>query len=598
MRSTSDDRQQQRIERFTQVFSRVNSVLTLRPLKVATTFSLREAPAWSTAEEITFNARLLGNLDTPREIASIKGLDLHEVAHVLYTPRNGSDIFEWVQDNNLFFAYNALEDQRIETLLVGRYPSIKDWLTATMLMHLVETNHFDNAYPLLRGRRYLPVEVRQAALKAYKHPDKAQQVRDIVDEYRMLLFPQDTERAKGLIKAFADLLSSQPPEGGGGEGGGGEGGVPTDIPNPHGHGDRPHEGTPSTDSRPASKREQERDRDSAKRQDEADETDLDDDTDGSGDGSSEADDDGGDNGGGEPAGDENPDIDAIKDAFNDIVDSILSENEREIEDISRQIKGLPSLSAGNAKEPEKREIKQRLPDADTVSAARSFGRELERIRTACDPAWDRQQSAGRLNALRAGRGDDITTVYDSWNMGRQDATDIECVILLDISGSMGGNKADSAYRAMYAIKRALDRIDAKTTVLTFSDHAYTLYSRDEKADLYIRDSGAFGGTSADGAVAYATKLLAETDKPVRLFIAITDGEWWQPEKADEQIARMRRAGVLTALGYIHENRFGTLKQVPNTHNCETAVVINNIPDIIGIARGVVRSGISRRLLNA
>lgn len=582
--SDSLDRQKQRIERFTQIFTRVNSVLTLRPLKVTTTVSMREAPAWSTGEEITFNARLLGNLDTPREIAAIKGLDLHEVAHVLYTPRNGSEIGEWVQDNGFFPAYNALEDQRIETLLSGRYPSIKDWLTATMLIHLVETDHFDNSYPLLRGRRYLPVEVRRRSLKAYKHQDKIPLVQSIVDEYRLLLFPQDTERAKQLIEEFHNLVFVNEDGTGGGDG---------TVPNPHGHGDRPHEGTPSSGSRPATKKEQERDRANAKRTEEPEETldeddDLDDstgdddETDNSGDGSSDS-------------GDKQSDAKDDTDVLTDILNDILAENEREIEDIVRQIKGLPSLTAGSAKEPTKRQIKHTMPDADTVTATRSFGRELERIRTAHDPAWDKQKSAGRLNALRAGRGDDITTVYDSWDMGRQDATDIECVIILDNSGSMGGPKADAAYRAMYAIKRALDRIDASTTVLVFSDDAQTLYSRDEKADLYIRDGGVAGGTNATQAVDYATKLLAETTRSVRLFIAITDGAWYKPEEADEAIARMRRSGVLTALAYIPA---WSASEEYSTHNCETAVTIKNVADIIGIARGVVRNGISRRLLNA
>lgn len=577
--TSEDDLHKQRIERFTQVFTRVNSVLTLRPLKVTTQVSPRQAPAWSTGEEVTFNARLIGNLDTPREIAAIKGLDLHEVAHVLYTPRNGSELGDWIHTNTKFFtAYNALEDQRIETLLVGRYPSIKDWLTATMLIHLVESPHFDGAYPLLRGRRYLPTEVRRRALKAYKHQDKIPLVQQIVDEYRMLLFPQDTERAKQLIEEFHHLLND--------EGTGDDGG----LPNPHGHGDRPHEGAPSTGSRPAPKKEQERDRDNAKRLDDKDEADIDDEDDGDNDHAGD-DTSSGDTPEGDGAGDSgNGDTDALSDILNEI----LSENEREIENIVRQIKGTPSLTSNNARDPLKRQVKLTSPDAETVAATRSFGRELERIRTAYDPAWDKQQSTGRLNPLRAGRGDDITTVYDAWNMGRQDATEIECVIILDNSGSMSGKKADAAYRAMYAIKRAMDRINASTTVLTFSDYAQVLYGRDEKADLLIRDGGIGGGTVATEAVEYATKLLAETDKPVRLFIAITDGQWYDPEKADEQIARLRRSGVLTALAFISswEN------EETSNHNCEIAVTIKNIPDIIGIARAVVRSGIHRRLLNA
>jgi hypothetical protein len=79
------------------------------------------------------------------------------------------------------------------------------------------------------------------------------------------------------------------------------------------------------------------------------------------------------------------------------------------------------------------------------------------------------------------RGDDLDTIFDQWSEGQDDATEIECVILLDNSGSMSGSKETSAYRAMYAIKRALDRINANTTVITFNTATNVLYRADEKA---------------------------------------------------------------------------------------------------------------------
>ena len=112
----------QRIERFSQFFGRVNSAFTLRKVQVKVENSSISAPAWSGANQVVFNSRLLGDLKTPREIAGLRGLDLHEVSHILYTPREGSEIFDWCRENNFLFAYNALDDQRIETLFTTRYP--------------------------------------------------------------------------------------------------------------------------------------------------------------------------------------------------------------------------------------------------------------------------------------------------------------------------------------------------------------------------------------------------------------------------------------------------------------------------------------------
>lgn len=620
---TQEDIIKQKVERFTQVFTRVNSVLTLRPIKVRTEHSFREAPAWSTADTVTFNSRLIGELNDARSIASIKGLNFHEDAHILYTPRTGSEIWRWVEEAGVFHAYNCLEDQRIETMLVGRYPSIVDWLTATMAVFLIESDHFDQAYPLLRGRRYLPASIRGEARRAYKHPEKVDEIIEIVDAYRSIIYPRDTDAAKVLIQRFHDLLIESPEGGEGGDEGGQEGPVWV-IPNPHGHGDRPSEGHPTSASRPATEKEQERDQRNANNSDKGDDLDDDDlddenldesddsDEDGDdsdGDGSDEGDegdddvdgasgandgDDSSDNGankGGNSAGNSGDPM--FSEMLDDLLEDILDENAEEIENIIRQIAGLPSLGSNNSKQPKTISWKAQQVTGDTLQAARSFGRELERVRVEHDPAWVRQTPSGKLNALRAARGDDYSTIYDSWSMGHDDVTEIECVVALDISGSMS-NKADAAYQAMYAIKRALDRVDAKTTVMVFGSNSYTLYNRDEKADLTVRNGGVGGGTQPLQAVTYATKLLAETDKPIRIFIAITDGEWFHAEEAEELIRKMRRAGVLTALAFIPYSSHSPVDR----HECETVVKVTDVSDVVVLARELVRAGISRRLLVA
>ena len=59
-------------------------------------------------------------------VANLRGLNFHELSHILYTPRQGSEIVTWVKENDLFKAFNALEDQRIETLFTSRFPSTVD----------------------------------------------------------------------------------------------------------------------------------------------------------------------------------------------------------------------------------------------------------------------------------------------------------------------------------------------------------------------------------------------------------------------------------------------------------------------------------------
>jgi von Willebrand factor type A domain len=591
---------QERLVRFTQFMGRVNSAFTFRKVTVRVENSPIEAPAYSGASQVTFNSRLLGDLSTPKEIAGIKGLDLHEVSHILYTPREGSDIFEFVRENKLFMAYNALEDQRIETLFTSKYPSTIDWFTATILIHFVDNKKaFITSYPLLRGRRYLPTELRAKSRNAYPHQDQIDEISQIIDEYRLLIFPVDTEKGKDLIRRFNDLLpkdvGGHGGEGGEGEGEEGEQGTNTGrtinvrIKDPFGHSDRPHEGIESdVNSRPVNPKKQERDRKNAQDRDYEDDVDLandlkDLDVEINPATGSDA---------GDEAGDE---IDTM---MSDLLDEILNDKDvaSEINDILRQISGLPSLATNSSTEPAKAHYGSITPDANTFQASLAFGRELERIRADFDPAWEKYESQGRLHAHRYLRGDDLDTVFDRWIEGKDDVTEIECVILLDNSGSMSGSKATNSYRAMYAIKRAFDRINANCTVITFNDDVSTLYRASDKAGATIRDARTGGGTVPDKAIQYATKLLAETEKPIRIFFAITDGEWsGQTDLNHEAINRLSRAGVLTALAYIPDLN-QQITQI-DAHGCEIAKAIKNPLDLIGMARSITRYGIGRRLIN-
>jgi uncharacterized protein YegL len=523
----------------------------------------------------------------------------------------------------MWTAFNALEDQRIESFFTAKYPSTVAWFSAMILTHFKSNPEvFENSYPLLCGRRYLPVEIRKESRALYPHQDKVDEFKAIINEYRTLVFPTDTDRGLELIEQYYNLLPKS--EGGNGDetgtpkykavNGDAEGGRPVKVIDPCGHGSRPNEGIESTPtSRPVPPRQQEKERDRAGSKPE----DLDDDLpeikaedidwsdfDDQGDKSDEtSNSDGGESGDAEvtpPEGESTAGADASE-MISTMLEEILSESgiAQEINDILRVISGQPTLTSNNSQEPERARYSEISPDSVTVDASRSFGRELERLRASFDPAWDRYENSGRLSVGRYMRGDDFDTIFDQWNEGREDATDIECVIAIDHSGSMSGSKIANANRAMYAIKRALDRIDASTTVIAFSDETHLLYRASEKANSMIRDSFSGGGTTPDEAIKYATKLLAESDRKIKIFFVITDGEWYGDQTTNEDaIKRMGQSGVLTAFAYIPEKNEEVVLTAEKAHNCEIGAVVANPFDLITMARAIVKYAISRRLTNA
>lgn len=621
VQAQEEERNRQRVERLTRYFSRVNSALTFRNIKVEVKHAELNAPAWSGASDIVLNSRLIHDLNDGTDVANLRGLNFHELSHILYTPRQGSEIVTWVNENGYRRAFNALEDQRIETLFTSRFPSTVDWFIVTVLTYFVkDESQFATSYPLLRGRRYLPVDVRSASRSAFPYQDKVDELCEIIDEYRTLVYPLDTERGKVLVERFHNLFDSiQDPHGDGhGDGGNGEsktvdyndladwekellkdsqpadgkqGGI-TVLNCPMGHGERPTEGVESSaTSRPQPIKQQKRDSERAKQLDKAVQDEAPAKSQSQSQSQSQP------QQGGSTAGNDKPLSEVLISAIKEVMDK--SDVAKEITNIIRVVNGLPSLSTNNLESPVKAHYRNEVPDTKTLQASHSFGRELERLKSKFDPAWDKYESRGKLNAQRFMRGDDLDTVFDSWNEGREDVTEIETVIILDNSGSMNGNKANQAYRAMYAIKSSLDRIGAKCSVIVFNSETTTLYEAHEKAGNSIRNCGTTGGTEPEYAVRYATKLLAESDKPVKLFFAITDGEWSNTKVCDDEIKKLSRAGVLTAFAYIpeaHEDR--VVLDHEKAHFCNVASVVHNPFDLVGMARTIVKNAIASRVANA
>ena len=162
------------------------------------------APAWSDGQSITFNASEIEEMDL-ETLTQVNGLNYHELAHHLYTPRRGTTFIKWVLENDYLESANMLEDQRIETLLVARYPSIAPYLTATVARWLSSTpDEAIGNYMLVRGRRYLPIEIRQAFRDMFAKPELVPVIADIVDQYRVLAFPRDYAKGQELIKRWND----------------------------------------------------------------------------------------------------------------------------------------------------------------------------------------------------------------------------------------------------------------------------------------------------------------------------------------------------------------------------------------------------------
>jgi hypothetical protein len=630
------------------VFAKTLSVLTTHKITVNVVDRKEiSAPAYSSTREVFLNLPQIKDDFSSRSITSLNGLSFHELGHLRYTPRNGSKLVQLIQENQkkneLWQAFNCLEDSRIEFLLTGWLPSIKSWLTATMVDYLLsDSDSIERAFPLVYGRKYLPVELRQLASDSFIKPEIQQDFADVIDEYNSLVLTGNdelTERAFTLVKRFAELLEELPalPQDPNGSGEGESTTVIVRIKNPHGHDSRPTQGYESSSNRPASKKEQERNQQQAKKNvvevviDTTPKEDTKEDESAEQNNQPEVQKPEGDNSAdnskedsfGDEFGDEfgDDEVDSpqstpskpsrnagneagdtgsnqqVTDTLNDILKDVIDSLSKDINDIANQIGVVSDLDGGNAKTPDKARYNEISVPADLVTLAKQFGVELERLRADFDPAWVGGERAGKLNAQRYLLGADLDSVFDEWTEGRDDVCSIEAVILLDRSGSMDGKNADSAYKSMWAIKKSLERVEARTTVVTFDSRTNLLYGADEKAGITIRDAGADGGTNPQDSLLYAKRVLAESDKAIKILFMITDGAW-NTEEGERAVKEMKQAGVLTCQALITGYELNAEQLNNYRHSFELMTSIKSAKDILILGKELVRLSIARNLVNA
>ena len=609
MKERDEDAQQRsvRLNALCRVYEQADRVLSGDPV-IVNVAPDGPAPAWSDGASITINASQIEDMDL-ESLTQVNGLNYHELAHHLYTPRKGTDLMKWVLDNNYMQAMNMLEDQRIETLLVARYPSIAPYLTATVARWLAGTPE-DAAgnYAVIRGRRYLPLELRQAFRDLFGAPELIPAITDIVDQYRVLAFPRDYAKAKELIQRFNDEVVKDmgiPPAGTNGctsrdpvskgrpepgkaqeRDAGKAGNMGTKEPDwtPRKSLEQPasEPGESNTNTPPPPRvfntvEEALAAREQAQQSNDTPGLDA-----GEGHVAST---------GGIP--------DNINEMLNNIIQDVLDRK-----DVQQDVKVKQKvIVGGDGKHSDSLRVgkfdKTPIP-ADAMMNYRKFAKGLSRLRDECEPAWHREEASGRLNVQRAIRGCEIDEAFDRWDEGT-DGADIEAVIMVDRSGSMssGHNDRDASI-ASWTIKRALESIGAPVTVYAFDDKAETAYKRDELASkTHYKFIYGNGGTNPYPTFLAAEQLLMASRKKNKMLFIITDGAF-DANKNDEIIERIQKRGILTAMTLImsdrdmeyYQDRGSVLDQF--RHGTEIFARIKSARDLVPFAKSVVSGAIKKR----
>lgn len=525
-----------KIDSLTAVYAKADSVLSSEAIDVKVVNEPdKPNPAWTDGKIISLNKAVLDDITnlTDESLTVLNGINYHELAHILFSPRINTKFAKWVMEKQYLSTCQLLEDIRIETKLITMYPSTKPFIEATFYRHVLDTNGLNTLRPeffaRVYGAKYISLDIRQEIVNQHKQVLTAEVMQDIaslVNEYRLLSYPRDYQKGMDIIEKFSKYVAL-----------------------PQGNAQKETVGCSNqpfnSKGRPTGQKEQ----DYATPAGEVDNLEL-------------------------PTESDNTDTDSNNDTDNDTdtnTDSNKQSNKTKnsklsgntISEINKRMNEL--LSNGDVKQKNK-DIRKSISNEDSVrnplrkashelsnpdftysSMATKFGHELERLRTDLDPMWERETPSGRLNIQRAMKRDinSLDTLFDRWSEG-SDACDIEAVILLDNSGSMWSSMREVC-QATWAMKRGIEKIEGDVTVLTFNGQAKKLYEKHEKANTTYREVFSSGCTDPLDAIRLAEQILTKSKRQTRLLFIVTDGAWSNETPCNLMIQKMNSVGVISSL---------------------------------------------------
>jgi hypothetical protein len=513
------------------------------------------APAWTSldGDEVTFCTAFMPEPVTPYDIAIWLGTNAHEVGHVLFSPRGDSTLMKRVISASqttrpsMARTHNIIEDQRQERLLLGRFSAWRGYLLAA-LAHHIDPLGLDS-WVLLAGRTWLPAEVRalsRANFVVSHDEDTAAAVERIVGSYQRLSDPGEADwvEAWALIEELDRLVRVEhvtiPPrsctviQGGEPDTDEAEGEwLPAAADDPEPENEAP--GSPESDEDdPSGMGTAEVDQ--GKRSESQPSTPE-----------PEA-----------PKASPSPDSGRRPKAPSKAQEAVAKAAAKALaeeagDDLERVVDAINSPSeAGDATADHSEGTW--LPTTDrAMQLEREVSDALLDLRDNVEPGWDKRTDSGRLNVRRLLTSyADADELFDRFNPGALEAVDFEVVLLLDVSGSMGGSVLPLS-EALWAIRHAVDKLEGRLTAYTFDTRHMVLCEPGERPDdrLYLLD--AMGGTDPTEAWYEAHRIVEGSSATQKLVIALTDGGWFS-DRATDAVKACNEAGAVTALAVLGSYR--------------------------------------------
>ena len=190
--------------------------------------------------------------------------------------------------------------------------------------------------------------------------------------------------------------------------------------------------------------------------------------------------------------------------------------------------------------------------SDDKSAMKVFKRKLEEMEEELDPGYINNLPSGSIymnEAMKPNR--DINKMFRQWDAGANEELGIEVVILIDKSGSMSSNNLSECASKTWSFTKALEALgESNVTIMTFNashDYLYNDLSQMGVTQVNVPIPG--GGTNPASALHIAEGIFDRSILDRKMLLVFTDGEWNSPNENKNIIKRIGKSGVSTGMMY-------------------------------------------------
>lgn len=593
----ADTGKQAKVRSVANALAKLDTVLVGKRVDVATSnFSDNKTEMGGGKRKITLQEDLvLDAFDSARAQMILKGINYHEVAHLLFTPKRVGYLgvgSTWT------LGWNILEDGRVERLFSSRYQSTRALFRRAVLDKAISEQQQAHdpvtAWAIAASRSFLLsdkvlAEVRRVTTESLKalwpdrHPDweieaDFGRLKVLAEEYRGLVLNRaSANQAACIVGEFNQILDkylaqgddvNRSPEGDADdedqEQAQQEASDAEGTQDDSGDAEESEQGADTSEDESEPQRgsgeaqsdnqgdESEESEESDSGEGDTSEADEDEETDSSGSGQAESDaspdaqDDQTDGSGTEDGDDEPADLnEELAEAEGSYAES-LSEFDDAVKDEYQALRhkavikesGLDSDQAwGHAEN-------YRTTDGRMTQHVSNVVRAFEHAQAEKGAGWNRRVDMGKPNMaamIESGHLPDLD-VFDQYEDLYGDQTDLAVEVLADISGSMMSS-GQALSKALWIMNRAALGADVDINTGAFTSRHFHLDRSSFARSNSFRVLKPSGGTCGADSMAIATARLLKSDAENKLITIMTDGDFADVAQVKGAIAYARSEGI-------------------------------------------------------